>query len=259
MERPWWRRDLIVFLTGVLSIAIVYWYETGGLTAQQRTILVWADAVFVLYFFADWLAMWKEHGWRRQWLLWNGWRLLGMIPLVIASFAFLRLLRLARLLAVLDHFPPVRKGLRTLKDNLDWRTLAPLIVAAGSITLGGAVLVWLAERGTNPRLEAFSEAVWWAVVTVTTVGYGDITPITRIGRLVAVMLMVTGIGTIGMLASQVSAAIIARKEEEIEEEAVAAAAPGTLAGQLSQLAALHDTGKLDDEEYARAKARLLGM
>ncbi len=257
MKRPWWRSDYLVVTLGIFSVGLVYWYESGSLNADQQRVIVIIDLILVVYFLAEWAFMWREKGWTRSWLLWNAWRLLGMIPLFVTGLAFLRLLRLARVVSVLQKIPPLRKGLRSLKRNLDWHSLAPLALAAGSITMLGAFLVWMAERGTNSNLHAFSEALWWAIVTVTTVGYGDITPITRIGRLVAVLLMVTGIGTIGMLASQVSAAMIRGTETEIEEEVFASADPGSIAGQLSQLAAMHAKGQLTDGEFADAKAKVL--
>ncbi len=248
MARPLWRHDAVVLTAGIASVALVFWFENAGLSATQVTAVLWIDAMLVLYFLLDFVAMWRERGWSRRWLTWNAWRLLGMIPLAVADLAFLRLLRLARVVVVLDHIPPVRYGLDKMRRNLDWSTLRPLAMAAGMVTLVGSFMVWLAERRSNPALAEFSEALWWGVVTVTTVGYGDITPITPLGRTVAVALMVTGIGTIGMLASQISSAIVTQKETQ-EERNVATA--------LQTLTSLHESGHLSDEEYAEAKARVL--
>lgn len=55
-----------------------------------------------------------------------------------------------------------------------------------------AALFYAFERGINPNLDSFGDAVWWAFVTVTTVGYGDIFPVTPLGRGVALVLMLTG-------------------------------------------------------------------
>ena len=49
--------------------------------------------------------------------------------------------------------------------------------------------------------KSFSDSLWWALVTVTTVGYGDIVPVSLFGKWIAVLLMLVGIGTIGMLTS----------------------------------------------------------
>lgn len=246
MARPLWRHDAVVFVVGVLSIAIVFWFESTSPNAQQTRIILAVDAAMVAYFFADFIAMWRDRNWDRKWFGWNAWRLLGMIPLAVAHLGFLRLLRLARIVAVLDSIPPVHQGLRKLRRNIDWVTLRPLALTATFITVVGAVLVWLAERRFNPELMEFTEAIWWAIVTVTTVGYGDVTPITPLGRMVAVVLMVTGIGTIGMLASQVSSAMIAGH-----------ATGQSVDDRLARLVQMHTDGHLSDSEFEAAKARIL--
>jgi voltage-gated potassium channel len=66
-----------------------------------------------------------------------------------------------------------------------------LIVGAATVVLG-AVGVYGLEAGENANIRHFGDALWWAITTVTTVGYGDITPTSPEGRLIAVVLMLTG-------------------------------------------------------------------
>ncbi len=61
---------------------------------------------------------------------------------------------------------------------------------------------------TEPDVKSFSDGLWWALVTITTVGYGDITPMTSIGRLVASALMFLGLGLIASLTAVVSVKFI---------------------------------------------------
>ena len=68
------------------------------------------------------------------------------------------------------------------------------------------------ERGHNSELGTFPDALWWAVVTVTTVGYGDIVPVTPVGRAFAYVLMIGGIGLFGALKANL-ASIMTRKED----------------------------------------------
>ncbi len=254
----WWRHDAVIATLTVASVALVYWFDLTRPEGQMRRLILIVDGVLVAWFLADWVLDLMEAKNRRRQVARSWWHLLGMVPLVFAGLGFLRLIRLVRLFTLVDHIPWVQRRVDRLLSSFRGSDLRPLAVASVAITLGGAVLVWLAERGVNTDLHELSEAIWWAVVTVTTVGYGDITPITRIGRAVAVVLMVTGIGTIGVLASQVSAAIIRNEEEEIVEEAMADAAPHSVAGQLSMLAALHEDDKLTDDEFEAAKAKVLG-
>lgn len=73
------------------------------------------------------------------------------------------------------------------------------IVAAGVIFVGAA-FAYRAEHHVNPEFATYGDSLWWSVVTLTTVGYGDVVPITQAGRLIGVMIMFTGVAVLGVLA-----------------------------------------------------------
>ncbi len=100
----------------------------------------------------------------------------------------LRLARLARLVVA-------SKGARQL-----FARLGRVVVVAGSVTVLGALITYYAEHPSNPEFATVGDALWWSIVTLTTVGYGDITPITTTGRLTAVLIMITGVSVLGVLA-----------------------------------------------------------
>ena len=64
----------------------------------------------------------------------------------------------------------------------------------------GASVAYYAEHPTNPEYKTYGDSLWWAIVTLTTVGYGDIVPETAAGRWAAVFIMVTGVAVLGLLA-----------------------------------------------------------
>ena len=74
-----------------------------------------------------------------------------------------------------------------------------LAVYAIGLVLIVATLVMSAERGHNSELDSFPDALWWSIATVTTVGYGDVVPVTHVGRAFAYVLMIGGIGLFGAL------------------------------------------------------------
>jgi voltage-gated potassium channel len=89
---------------------------------------------------------------------------------------------------------------------------------------GGAVALWSLEKGVNSQLHSFGDALWWSVVTITTVGYGDITPVTPEGRIVGGALAVVGLGLIGYLSSQLTLLWIGQEEAAVDATAAEVAA-----------------------------------
>jgi voltage-gated potassium channel len=93
----------------------------------------------------------------------------------------------------------------------------PLILIALVIFFGG-IGVYLAEhKHQGANITNLGDAIWWAVETVTTVGYGDYTPITLVGRLIAVLVMFTGIGMVLTLVGITSQRRIKKMESRLEE------------------------------------------
>jgi voltage-gated potassium channel len=73
------------------------------------------------------------------------------------------------------------------------------------VTMAAALLVWLLDRREFPTL---GDAAWWAVQTVTTVGYGDIAPRDATGRVIAAMVMLAGIGFVTVVTAAITAAFV---------------------------------------------------
>lgn len=108
---------------------------------------------------------------------------------------FVLLIRLARLARVVM----ATRGARRLFQRLGRVALVAVIVE-----FVGAAVAYRAEHPTNPGFATFGDALWWAIVTLTTVGYGDIVPKTTAGRVTGVMIMVTGVAILGLLAGSLA-------------------------------------------------------
>lgn len=102
-------------------------------------------------------------------------------------------------------------GLRDLRGRLG---LGYTVVAAMLVVLLAAALVTEAERGADgASIRNFGDAVWWASATVTTVGYGDVSPITATGRAIGLALMVVGIATFGLVAANLASILLGIDDE----------------------------------------------
>jgi voltage-gated potassium channel len=90
------------------------------------------------------------------------------------------------------------------------RILPYLIVAVGSVAIGFAILMRLVDGEDFPTLGL---ALWWAVSTVTTVGYGDVVPTTTEGRAIAAVLMVVGYASLSLLTGIVASLLVQERSE----------------------------------------------
>jgi len=95
-------------------------------------------------------------------------------------------------------------GLRMRSHILRPNRLHYAAVMTATIVGLGALGIFSVEHGVNPRIQSFGDAVWWSIVTATTVGYGDVSPVTAEGRFIAIGLMLLGIGFIGVFTATVS-------------------------------------------------------
>jgi voltage-gated potassium channel len=128
-----------------------------------------------------------------------------------------RSLRLLRLLRLLRAFGVAAMGFKLAQRHFGQKKFHyVLLVACGTVVLG-AVAMFALEADENKNIRHFGDALWWAITTVTTVGYGDIFPVTPEGRLVAVVLMLTGIGVIGVFTATVASLLFQEQQTENPE------------------------------------------
>ncbi len=124
------------------------------------------------------------------------------LDVVIVLIPFLRPLRFLRLLRLLPML--LRAGGRL--RHIMGRYHGSYILTTGILAVFTcAALVTVFEGEGNGTITGFGEALWWAIATITTVGYGDVTPVTLEGRIVAVFLMLIGITLFGVLTASLSA------------------------------------------------------
>jgi voltage-gated potassium channel len=107
-----------------------------------------------------------------------------------------------------------RERLRRLRAALQAERVPSLAAAFAAVLVAGGLLVYGLESALNPQFRRPSDGLWWAIVTLTTVGYGDSYPVTGAGRLVAGAMMVVGVGLVGTFTAKIAAVLVERRIRE---------------------------------------------
>ena len=213
-------------IIGTISISVAATVlSTVPTIAQDRAALLWTIEVFALSVFVVeyGVRLWANSGrqpiWRYILSPLSIIDLLAILPPLLAlggtDLMVLRLIRLLRMLKLVRYFAPLSILLQVIEAEL--KSLFAIILLLGLLTLFAATAVYWAEHAAQPDdFGSIPQAMWWSVVTLTTVGYGDVTPVTPVGRLFGTVIMVLGIGMValpaGMLASRFSDELAARRE-----------------------------------------------
>ncbi|MFJ5861171.1 potassium channel family protein [Pseudarthrobacter sp. NPDC092439] len=191
----------IIFVTAY-SVQVI-----GDLPSREDQVLeiiVWAAwAIFGVDYVAN-LILAKN---RSRWFVRN------LHELVILVLPFLRPLRLLRLVTLLQVFH------RAAGRSLRGRALTYVLGAAVLLTYVGAVAILDAEKGAEgSNINNFGDALWWAVVTISTVGYGDHFPVTPLGRAVAMALLLGGIAVLGVITASMASWLVEAVSTEVSGE-----------------------------------------
>ncbi len=206
-----WNRRMgpVIVVAAILPIAV-------SVTDTSRAHpAVWLDLVSWLVFITDYVVHIRlRKGYTRTK---GGWFDLGIIVLsapwyVLPFFGSSRILGLARLARLGRVFVVSSKGQKLRELG---RRLGQAAIYSAALIGVCAIVVEAVEPASN-GYENMGDALWWAVVTFTTVGYGDIYPTTGAGRFVAVLLMLGGVALIGSLAASLGSFF--NKDTETENE-----------------------------------------
>ncbi len=94
-----------------------------------------------------------------------------------------------------------------------------LIIAAGLVILAGTIVMYNIEKNVpNTQIKTYLDSLWWCVSTVTTVGYGDIVPVSNLGRIVAIFYMFFGISMVSLLFFVITNTFYKRRYDKVEIE-----------------------------------------
>ena len=117
----------------------------------------------------------------------------------------LRALRALQMLRGIRALMATHKAVTTLTHTWTNMQGKALIVSSALLSIVSLIIVYEAERTAGGNINSLEDTLWWAASTITTVGYGDLSPSTTVARVAAVCLMICGVSLFGLLTANVSA------------------------------------------------------
>lgn len=213
----------MVMATFSLIIAVILVLQlTLNLSYEMEILLTTIDFIIWVIFLIDYIVRFYKSKNKKKFFKRNLIDLISIIPLysIFRVFKSLRILRIGRLARLSELSKIIRVLAITRRTN---KNISEFMKTNNfNYTIGIAMVIVFLGSVIMSYVENISlgNALWWSMVTVTTVGYGDITPITPLGKIVASILMIMGIGFIGSLTSTLSTYFIKKEESKYSERKI---------------------------------------
>ncbi len=239
--------DWSVLVVSVISLALLIWETFVTLPPDTLNQFILIDRYACAIFMVDVLVRWRRMEWRKKYWKWGWLDVLAAIPLdgAFRAIQAIRIYRFVRLARIIYKFKGVTKD-TTLNEKL----LAMPGITLVLILISTTLIVEVEKSDPKAMIVTGGDAIWWALSTVTTVGYGDMYPVTTAGRFIAAGLMLVGIALFGSISAFVTSKIILPKEMRDHE------------GELREIRALHKEVKelrqtlMEHDNHAPKKAEV---
>lgn len=209
LPRLW---DRFIILVTVVTLVLLTVDFAIDPQSQLSQTLGWIDFAFCLLFLADffWRFTLAPRKWafvRRNWI-----DLLGAIPFV-GPLRSVRVVRLVRLIRLTRFLVLLRRLVLHFEVPIPTKALGYLGIVAVLwwAFAGGAFIMF--ERDANENIKGLDDALWWSITTLSTVGYGDLYPVTGGGRIIAAATMALGVGILGTFGGTIATMFLDFREQ----------------------------------------------
>jgi len=216
--------DIFIGVLTILSLLVMFLLLLPLSDATIHLLQVYDNLICVVFLFDFTLNLVRSHPRREYFIGRRGWLdLIGSVP-SLGIFKYTALLRLARLsrlarIARLLRGTARRALIRDVLDHRGQYAAFITILAAFIVLFASSVMVLQAEsHSPEANIRTGGEALWWGVVTITTVGYGDYYPVTPTGRITGFLVMLAGVGIIGALASILASILVPPPKDDDDDD-----------------------------------------
>ena len=227
--------EMFTLVLTVLSLVIMVFLLLPLPEATLKLLRIYDNAICVVFLIDFCLRVSRATSFRQYFIREHGWLdLLGSIPSIGGAFKYAGLLRLARLgrLARIMRLLRGQRGKEIMADVLAHRgqyaAFVTILSAFILLVITSILVLTFETRSGEGNIATGGDALWWAMVTLTTVGYGDTFPMSTAGRITGVFVMIAGVGIIGSLASILASVLVAPAPDTTDEATDESAQPSAI-------------------------------
>lgn len=200
---------LSIFVLVALAATVFF-----DLSPETVRLLLTIDTIACVIFLWDFFYRLFRAEKKLEFLKWGWIDFVSSIPM-IEPLRWGRFFRVLRILRIMRGFRSARTLLAFVFRNRQESAFAISVFTALMFLFFGSIAILEIEReADDANIVSAQDAIWWAIVTMTTVGYGDRFPVTTEGRLLAVPLMVVGIGLFGTLSGLMASFLLGKRQDE---------------------------------------------
>jgi voltage-gated potassium channel len=205
--------NIIVIVLSIYVLTALIIDTIFTLPKETATLLYYIDNAICVFFFFEFSVRFFKAENKLKFMKWGWIDLLSSIPMVGPLRAG-RILRLIRLLRVVRAFRSTQHLVNHIFANKAQGAFASISVIAILLVIFSAIGILQVETDPNSNIKTAEDAIWWAYVTITTVGYGDKFPVTTEGRVIAAILMTAGVGLFGTFTAFVASWFVTENKVE---------------------------------------------
>ncbi|RYD58647.1 MAG: ion transporter [Sphingobacteriales bacterium] len=211
--------DLVILVLSVYLLGAMLADTLFKLPHETHVLLHYIDTAICVVFLIDFLVRFFRAPDKLKFMRWGWIDLLSSIP-AVDFLRFGRLYRILRVLRILRAFRITHYLVMHLFENKAKGAFTSAAIFAIMLIIFSSIAILQVERTHDGNIKTAEDALWWAYVTITTVGYGDKYPVTTEGRLIAAVLMTAGVGLFGTFTAYVASwfVVTEQKEQKAEEE-----------------------------------------
>lgn len=204
--------QLLILFLSVFVLGAVFAETVTELPPEISRLLQSLDTLICVVFLADFAVRLYRAESKARFLKWGWIDLVSSIP-NLDWFRWGRLVRVIRIIRILRALRSTKVIVQTLFRNRARGTLASALFLAIVLMLFASIAILNIETDPQSNIKTASDALWWSLSTITTVGYGDRYPITNEGRLVGGVLMVMGIALFGTFTGYLAGLFVEESHE----------------------------------------------